>query len=164
MSFTLDPSAYIDLSLPSIADVCPPFHLHTELAYQIKAALNSKSQTDPEVRIELQFDKFLFTGVLQQCERKLKEQRGHTVYGIRSYGSLAPLLGNRWHIRVLNNQMDFCYALLESVRFHLHHRKAIPDLQPDSSSQSVHGGVVLVFHFVHMDCVRMEWEEVFSIL
>ena len=85
------------------------------------------------------------------------------MYGIATYKSLVPLLGYRWHIRVLNDRMNFCYAMLESVHFHLHQRRALPDYQPDQTTQSVDGGFVLVFSSVRMDCVKRQWEEVLSI-
>ena len=88
-----------------LAGVCAPFHHHTELAYQIKVALNSKTREDPQVRIKIAFDYYLFTGGLQQLGKKHRQQRGHTIYGITLYGSLAPLLGDQWHIRVLNDCM-----------------------------------------------------------
>lgn len=43
-----------------------PFDVHRELAYQIALALNSKHRSEPEVRIELPFDKLLFEGGLKQ--------------------------------------------------------------------------------------------------
>ena len=33
--------------------------------------------------------------------------RGHDIYGIRTYSSLSPFLGEFWHVRVLNNWHDF---------------------------------------------------------
>lgn len=136
-----------------------PFHLHTELAYQIKLALHSSTRSDPDIRVELPFDRFLYTGGLQQAGKKIKKYRGHDVYGIDKYGDLAPILGPRWHVRVFNEQMDFCYVILETVRFHLHRRQPVPDFQPDfEPHHTVDGGYAVIFHFVRGDGVRSHWD------
>ena len=137
-----------------------PFNLHNELAYQIKASLNSKSRSDVDVRIELSFDRFLFIGGLQQAGKFIKRNRGHDVYTIRKFSSLAPLLGHQWHLRVLNKQMDFCYVVLETVQFYLHQRPAIEDVDP---ARTVDGGYVLVFRFIRGDGVRPNWDDILNI-
>ena len=75
-------------------EVYHPFHLHNELSYQIKAALNSRARSDVDVRIELSFDKYLFIGGLQQAGKLVKRNRGHDIFTIRKYSSLKPLLGH----------------------------------------------------------------------
>lgn len=60
-----------------------PYDAHRELGYQIALALNSKYRADPEVRIELPFDKLIFDGGLKQCGKFLYKSRGHNVYTIR---------------------------------------------------------------------------------
>lgn len=130
-----------------------PFHPHTELLYQIKLSLNN-SRKDPDIRIEIPFDRYVFGGGLQQRGKFLKKYRGHDVYGIGEYGDLTPILGKRWHVRVLNEQMDFCYVELKTVQYYLHYRQPIPDLQPDLES-------LLVFRFVRGDGVRSQ-HSVFS--
>lgn len=79
------------------------------------------------MRIEIPYDSFLFSGGLAACGYKIKNVRGHAVYGIHQYSDLNPILGERWHIRGLNKEGDFTYAKLETVMFHLHHRKPILD-------------------------------------
>ena len=130
-----------------------PFHPHNELLYQIKLSLNN-SRKDPDIRIEIPFDRYVFGGGLQQRGKFLKKYRGHDVYGIGEYGDLTPILGKRWHVRVLNEQMDFCYVELKTVQYYLHYRQPIPDLQPDLESQYVYGGCILVFRFVRGDGVQ----------
>ena len=122
-----------------------PFHLHTELAYQIKLALYSSRRSDPDTRVEVPFDYFLFVGGLKQAGTLLKTHHGHDVYGIKMYHNLVPILGTAWHVRVLNKQMDFCYVILHSVHFHLHHQQDIADFHPDLYPQhSVHGGYAII--------------------
>ena len=84
----------------ALSETHRPFHLHNELAYQIKASLNSKSRSDVDVRIELPFDHFLFVGGLQ-AGKFIKRNRGHDVYMITKFSSLAPLLGHQWHSGLL---------------------------------------------------------------
>ena len=62
-----------------------PFHPHNELLYQIKLSLNN-SRKDPDIRIEIPFDRYVFGGGLQQRGKFLKKYRGHDVYGIGEYG------------------------------------------------------------------------------
>ena len=145
----------------NFTEICIPFHLHNELAYQIKASLNSKSRSDVNVRIELPFDKFLFIWGLQQAGKWVKKNRGHDVYTIRKYSSLAPILGHQWHLRVLDKQMDFCYAILETVQYYLHQRQDIQDAM--DCGRSVHGGYILVFRFVRGDGVRRNWDDIVKI-
>ena len=89
---------YSLLSIDSYA----PFHLHSELAYCIKAALNSSSRSDPNVRIEVPFDRFLFISGLQLAGKLRKITSIYQVCGVAKYSALAPLLGEEWHVRVLN--------------------------------------------------------------
>ena len=138
-----------------------PFHLHNELAYQIKLALNSSSRSDPEVRIEIPFDHFLFKGGLQQAGRLVKKDRGHEVYRIETYSSLVHILGVNWHLRVRNKEYDFCYVILETVKYYLHRRQPIVDSY--EPLHSVDGGYVLVFRFVRGDGVRRHWDDVVQI-
>ena len=55
-----DKSEIVDPSPVPEKDIYQPFELHRELAIQIKMALDSKHRRDPEVRIELSFDRLLF--------------------------------------------------------------------------------------------------------
>ena len=135
---------------------CPPFHLHNELAYQIKLALNN-CRADSDIRIDVPFDRFLFGGGLQQCGTLLKK-RGHDIYGIKKYQDLVPILGRRWYVTVLNDELDFCYVELKTVQYHLHYCQPILDLQPDLDCKCVYGGCVLVFRFVRGDGVRHQWQ------
>lgn len=146
---------------PSQPESYHPFHLHNELAYQIKASLSSQSRSDVNVRIELPFDKFLFAGGLQQAGKFLRKIRGQSMYTIKTYSTLVPMLGEQWHIRVLNKQGDFCYAIRETIQFYLYKRKPIEDAT--SSVRSVDGGYLLIFRFVRGDGVRRNFEEILQI-
>lgn len=80
------------------------------------------------------------------------------VYGIKKYEDLAPILGRRWHVRVLNDERDFCFVELETVQYYMHSHRPLVDLQPDMDCKYVHGGCVLVFRFVRGDGVRHQWD------
>ena len=112
-----------------------------------------------EVRIEISFDPLVFAGGLQQCGTFLRTQRGHSIYGIKTYSDLVPLLGSRWHLWGLNDH-DFCYVNLVTVQYHLHQRQDITDHQLDGSCLTVQGGFVLVFKFVRMDGTSSQFNSV----
>ena len=93
-----------------------PFDLHYELAYAIKAALRScLPRRDPDVRLEIPFDLLIFNGGLKLAGTFVRKFRGHDIYTIRNYHELAPLLGKRWYLRVLNEQQDFCAVKEDTV-------------------------------------------------
>ena len=138
-----------------------PFELHRELALQIKLALTSANNRDPAVRIELPFDKLLFSGGLKQLGYYCHTTRGHEIYGIHSFSCLVPLLGTNWHFRGLNEQLDVCYINKVTVQYYLHKRKALTEFTP-SGREEVDSGYILVFKFVRMDGVASEWDSVCS--
>ena len=110
------------------------------------------------------FDQFLYVGGLQQAGKKLKNYRGHDIYGIEKYDNLVPILGPRWHVRVYNEQMDFGYVMLETVQYHLHRRQPLPDYQPDLELRhTVDGGYAVIFHFIRGDGVRSHWDKFIEI-
>ncbi len=140
------------------AGSCIPFHLHTELAFQIKLALNSSSRSEPDVRIEVPFDRYLFIGGLQQAAKLVRKSRGHEVYTINKCESLVPILGERWYLREMNKRKDFCYVIIETVQFYLHRRQPIVDsFEP---FHAIDGGHVLIFRFVRGDGVSAQWDTI----
>ncbi len=108
------------------------------------------------MRIELPFDKFVFGGGLQSCGHKIRDVRGHAVYGIHHYRDLNPILGDRWHIRGLNKEG-------ETVLFHLHRRQSITDFHPDKGQCICDGGYLRVFRFVRIEGVQHQWQSVINI-
>ena len=120
-------------------------------------SLNSSSRSGPDVRIEMPFDKILFSGGLQLAGKLAQIYRGHTIYKILTYSDLKPLLGAMWHVRFLNKQKDFCYVIQNTVNFYIHQRLHIVD--PVEPSCTTDGGFVLIFRFVRGDGVRRHWEE-----
>ena len=133
-----------------------PFDHHRELAYAIKATLNSSPRNDPMVRIELPLDLLQFNGGLKLAGTYLRTFRGRNIYGIQKYGDLVPLLGRRWYIRGLNAQMNFCAVKKETVNFHLFRKPSIVDFLAATTQDEICGGYVLVFRFVRLDCVQSQ--------
>lgn len=133
-----------------------PFHLHSELAYRVMMALNSSTRSDPDIRIELPFDYYLFCGGLRQAGYLIK--KNDEVYGIKRYSTLSPMLGEQWHLRVLNRQKDFCYAMLETVQFYLYRRE--PIITSFEPLRTMDGGHMLVFKFVRGDGVQRHYDDI----
>ena len=110
------------------------FSLYQELACKIKLALTSSRKSSPEAKIELPFDQTMFEkmkgkGTLQ------KKHRGKEIYGITKYGDMDSLLGSKWFIRGLNENGDFCYAILNTVAFYHKGRINIVDFKPNEMDQ-----------------------------
>ena len=85
---------------------------------KIKLALKSSRKGSPEAKIELPFDQTKFDEIKGKGTLK-KKHRGKEIYGITKYGDLDNLLGSKWFIRGLNENGDFCYAILNTVAFYL---------------------------------------------
>ncbi len=153
--------------LPSILEKILPFHLLSELAYQIKRLVRSTARSGPVVRIELPYDKVLCVGRLQSCGYKIcKDSQGHAVFCIhvRRYRDLNPILGERWHICGLNKEVrNLCYAKLGTVMFHLHCRQPIVDFPEDKQPSVCFGGYIVGFSFVKVQGVRHQLQNVMCI-
>ena len=134
-------SSHPPMKLPT-----PRTNPYKELVYQIKLTLYSCSRQDPDTRIELPFDKLLYAGGLEKYGTKVCRTRGGYVYTIRWYGNLVPLLGELWHVRGINDHVDFCYVNLETVQYYLYECKPIADFRP-ASKELINGSSVLVFSF-----------------
>ena len=137
-----------------------PYNPHQEIAYQIKLALHSGNRKDPEVRIELPFDRLLFDGGLKQFGQFLHTRNGHDVYTVQSHADLKLLLGDRWHIRILSKNLDFCYVNIDTIKYYLHHRCDLKDFDMEGSVVNIPGGDVLMFRFVRMDGVRRQLDSI----
>ena len=148
-----------EIVCPEKPEVYQPFELHRELAYQIKVSLNLSGRRDPDIRIEVPFDKLLFEGGLKQAGHYIQSTQGNEVYGIRKYADLTPLLGKNWYIRGLNERMDFCYIDLHSLRFYLYKRQPLMEYTPNGK-QDINSGHTLIFKFVRMDGVKDDWDRV----
>lgn len=83
------------------------------------------------------------------------------MYSISTHKTLIPLLGDNWHVRGLNRQMDFCYVNISTVEVYIYKRRPVLDFTPDGQ-QTIDRGCVLIFKFVRMDGMRAEWNTIFE--
>lgn len=134
--------------------ILEPFSLYKELAHRIKASLNNVRKESPTIKIEMPFDHVTFDGGLQMCGIKKHLIRGTQRYSITSFKDLNRLLGSDWHVRGINKNGDFCYAILRTVEFYLYHRRPLKEYI-SKNGQPVEilreRGHVLVFSFVRGD-------------
>ena len=59
------------------------------------------------MRIDVPFDKLLFDGGLKHHGHMLRTFHGHDIYTIHCYSDLEPLLGEGWHMRGINDSINF---------------------------------------------------------
>ena len=150
-----------EILLP-LLDYPDPFHPHNELKYQIKLALKPSGRADPVVRIEIPFDFYTFMGVMRRAGKMKRKSNGSDVYGIDGYSALVPILGERWHIRILNEDKDFCYVVHSTVEYYLYRRKPLIDSY--EPLHAVDGGYCLIFRFVRGDGVESTLDRITSML
>ena len=104
----------------------------TELACSIKKRLLPSRSEDPEVRIQIPCDGATFRllqskGVAVGAEARVGSSQEK--YTISSYSDYDELLGQRWHIRVVNPVGDFSYVILKTVCFYLTKGRPILDYE-----------------------------------
>jgi len=87
----------------------------TELACQVKRKLAPSRHEDPAVRVQVPATNEMFQALTSQAK---KDGR---VYRIQEYS---------WHIRVVNQNGDFSYALLETIRFYLAASRPLIEYEP----------------------------------
>lgn len=147
----------IVLQAPKPIETEPELSLLRTLACNIKQKLVPSRKEEPLVRIQLPFDTVTFEA-LKQKGKSLGDSYGHSTYTIRQYSDLNELLGDRWHIRIVNSNGDFSQVLLETIRFYLTRPKPILDFDVERVSNEmklipvyVEQGHSLVFTFVRSD-------------
>lgn len=114
------------------------------------------------MRIETPFDYYTFMGGMRRAGMMKRKSHGSEVYGIDSYSALVPILGERWHIRVLNEDKDFCYVVHSTVEYYLHRRTPVIDSY--DPLHAVDGGYCLIFRFVRGDGVQSAFDRITSML
>ena len=153
-----------------IVDICEPvcllsntFSLHQELALAIKSRLQSSRKGSPEVKIVMDFDKTVYESGLKVLGT-LKKERGIEKYIIKTYSDLDTILGEKWYIRGLNVNGDFCYAIKETVCFYLTKKAPLVDYKPHGQSfkKSLYcRGYSLVFTFIRGDGVANDYKKMY---
>ena len=142
------------------------YSLYQELALLIKTSLRSPRKENPEVKISMSFDKLQFDGGIRKLGTLKREERGVNKYAIRHYSDLDSLLGSKWFIRGINENGDFCYVVLDTVRFYLSERLPLVDYQPTENGSGLKKklyfrGYSLVFSFVRNDGVASNFKRIF---
>lgn len=92
------------------------FSLYERLASKIKNSLKSSRKSSPEVRIDMDFDRYLYNRDMKSLGQLKEKKGGNEVYSIIHYSDLNAVLGAKWFMRGLNEAGDFCYAIKETVR------------------------------------------------
>ena len=144
--------------------ITPTFNLYQQLALKIKGSLQSSRKGTPEVRIVMDFDKLQFDGGIRRVGT-LKTKKGHDKFAIKNYSDLDEFLGRKWFIRGINSNGDFCYAMLETVRFYLSQKPPLVDFYPEDQhfkKKLYHRGYNLVFSFVRVDGVASNFHSIYT--
>ena len=125
----------------------PDFSLLSVLACSIKKSLTVSRKADSAVRIQLPFDMTEFQRLVEKGK-----SLGNSRYGLQSYSDINELLGDKWHLRIININGDFSYVILETVRFYLIRPKPIIEFDVENSDDSTNLRFTpvysLVFKFV----------------
>ena len=139
------------------------FSLHKELGSQIKSSLLSQRRTNPDIKIEMSFDKDLYNEGLRSAGFVKCIKRGIEHCTIRKYNDLDGLLGARWHYRGLNEAGDFCYIIENTIDFYLRKKRQLVQYIPTKDGTpirvSISTGYTLVFKFVHGDGTGAQFEK-----
>lgn len=130
--------------------------LNYELASKIKSSLNSSRKDSPVVKILMPFGKADFDTGLKVCGKTKTVTHGVERYTVQRYQDLDELLGKNWHYRGINDNGDFCYAILETIEFYIYRRRAIQEYTPFMNSSGTiipekkhrNTGYMLAFCFV----------------
>ena len=114
-------------------DYSDPYHSHNKLKYGIKLALKPSGRADPAVHIEIPFDYYMFMGGMRRAGTMKWKSHSYEVYGIDSYNALVPILGERWHVRILNEDR-LLYVVHSTVKYYLYHCTPLIDSWAPSCS------------------------------
>ena len=111
----------------SVGKLC----LYKELTYRIKALLCSSRKGNPVCRVIMSFDIVYYEGLIHRGTTGRKRE----VYQLSSLTRLDNLLGERWYIRGVNTNGEFCYIQPGSVKYYLKQcqKKADCQMQADGT-------------------------------
>ena len=109
-----------------------PYSFHKDLKFRVKKSISCSRTTSPKVVIVMPINVLLFKGGLEMAGKLTKKVGGVKYYGIDRYRNLNHLLGINWHVRGLNSQDDYDYAIKNTVQFYM--RKFKPLVEYVSSS------------------------------
>jgi hypothetical protein len=102
---------------------------------------------------------------LEERGKRSKDTRGGVpTYTVCHYNDLDELLGNQWHMRVLNINGDFSYAILDTISFHLTKGRPIIEYEVARNEDGTYKfqevfleqNSYLVFNFIRGDGIKSE--------
>ena len=134
------------------------YDLHQDLTLKIKSSLTSKRKSNPVVIVDMPFDMKIFCQGLQCKGTVSKMVKGVTYYKIKSYKEL---VGHNWHYRGINSSGDFCFVMLETVKYHLYRCRPLIQYVPDENGRPIQvttpQGHALVFTLVRGDGIASDF-------
>ena len=107
------------------------------------------------------FDYYTFTGGLGVAGKVRRKSHGNEIYRIDSYSDLTPFLGEKWPIRILNEENDFCNAILTTDEYHLNRRRPIIHSYEPLITD---GGYSMIFCSVRGDGVNFDLSRITGLL
>ncbi|CAB3981193.1 Hypothetical predicted protein [Paramuricea clavata] len=110
----------------SLEDRKQAFHGH--LFREIKKKLRSMRRQDPDICIDLNTDQDVFEAGLGNMVPG-RFYRGEMVYTPRSNRLLDSSLGQKWDERILNQNSDFAYVIVGTIRYWLGQRSSIVEFK-----------------------------------
>ena len=139
--------------------------LYKELAYRIKALLCSPRKGNPACRVVMNFDVVYYEGLIRRATKQVGNgRRKREIYQLPSLTRLDDLLGERWYIRSVNINGDFCYIQPGSVKYYLKRCKKRIDYQMQVDGTLLKctfgGQCQLVFQFICNDGILTQWNNV----
>ena len=89
---------------------------HSQIYRAVKRKLWTGRREDPEIRIEINVDKDVFSTGLGQLI-KSSVQRGREIYTVKDNRILDETLGGKWDERIFNSHGCFAYVENDTVRY-----------------------------------------------
>jgi len=129
-----------------------PYSLYRDLSIRIKRSLTC-ARTSPDVKIVMPFDALSFNGGLKSLGTPSNKYGGIQHYTIKEYKDLNDILGYNWHVRGINCNVDYGYAIKETINFYLRKcRDLVEFLPPSPGNFNIHSinidaGYTLTFIF-----------------
>ena len=112
------------------SDSADIYDLHKELTVKIKRVLSCNRTASPNIKVRMPFDILLFNGGLKLAAVPSRRSCGIQYYKINHYKDLYPLLGINWHVRGINNNGDYGYAIKETVEFCIRKSRKLIEYMP----------------------------------
>jgi len=127
-----------------------PYSFHKDLKFRVKKSITCSRTLSPKVVIVMPVDVLLFNGGLKMAGKPTKKVGGVQYFGIEEYRDLNHLLGTNWHVRGLNGQGDYGYAIKKTIQFCIKKYRPLTEYVPSPSGTTkckLDNGYYLRFSF-----------------